>query len=300
MPSWQSKMMKMIFRIRRVLKSPSTILDVTASRVETDALAAQFKTKLDLNCTPVDAGGVAAEWVIPPRAGPDLVILYLHGGSYNSGSIQSHRPLAANIANSALARALIIDYRLAPENPFPAAVEDALIAYRWLLSNGHPPGQVIVVGDSAGGGLALASLVSLRDQGEPLPLACVCLSPWTDLTCEGESWSSNLKKDILLIPNQLKQSALLYLAGADPFNPLASPLYADLNDLPPLLIQVGSEELILSDATGLAEHAQSAGVAVTLEIWDGMQHEWHFTASLVPEARHAIASIGVFIGSLTP
>lgn len=299
MPSWQSKMIKLIFRLRRILKPPSDRLDVTASRVETEALAAQFKTKLAIVSQPVDAGGVMAEWVIPPRARQDWVILFFHGGSYNSGSIQSHRPLAANVANAARARALIIDYRLAPENVFPAAVDDALIAYRWLLSNGTSPGRIIVAGDSAGGGLALALLVSLRNKGQPMPLGGVCLSPWTDLTCEGDSWSINPQKDILLVPNHLKQSARLYLAGADPRTPLASPLYADLDGLPPLLIQVGSEELILSDAIGLAERAQSAGVKVTLEIWDGMQHEWHFTASLIPEGRQAIENIGAFVANLT-
>lgn len=298
MPSWQSKLIKGIFRLRRMLKPPAEALDVAASRVETEALAAQFKTKLVLDCTPLDAGGVPVEWVVPPAARPERVIFYLHGGSYNSGSIQSHRSLAANIANAAKARALVIEYRLAPEHRFPAALEDAVSAYRWLVSNGVSHNQVVVAGDSAGGGLALALLVYLRDQGTPLPLGCVCLSPWTDLVCQGESWVQNARKDILLAPEPLRQSAELYLAGADPRNPLASPLYADLKGLPPLLIQVGSEELILSDATGLADRAQAAGVQVTLEVWQGMQHEWHFTSGLIPEGQQAIDAIGAFMGRL--
>lgn len=298
MPSWQSKLLKGVFWVRKVLKPSRDGLDVAASRRDNEALAAQFKTKLDLDCQQVDANGVPAEWVAPPAAGPQRVMLYLHGGAYNSGSIRSHRSLAANIAQAVKARALLIDYRLAPEYPFPAPVEDALQAYNWMLDSGILPGQVVVVGDSAGGGLVVALLLHLRDLGLPLPLAGVCLSPWTDLVCQGESWTKNARKDLLLVPRSLRESAQLYLAGADPRNPLASPLYADLLGIPPLLIQVGSEELILSDATGLAERARTAGVAVTLQVWEGMQHEWHFAAGMIPESRQAIDAIGGFIDRL--
>jgi epsilon-lactone hydrolase len=298
MTSWQWKLVKGIFWFRRVLKPPRKTLDVAASRRENEALAAQFKTKLDLDCTPVDAGGVPAEWVVPPAAGAQRVILYLHGGAYNSGSIDSHRSLAVNIAQAAKARALLLDYRLAPEFRFPAPVEDAVQAYGWLLSGGVAPDQVIVAGDSAGGGLVVALLLHLREIGQPLPQAGVCLSPWTDLVCQGDSWTTNLRKDLMLSPGPLRESAQLYLAGADPHNPLASPLYADLTGLPPLLIQVGSDELILSDSTGLAERASAAGVAVTLQVWNGMQHEWHFTAGLIPEGQQAIEAIGTFIDTV--
>jgi acetyl esterase/lipase len=295
MPSWQSRVLKVIFRLRRFLNPPTGALDVEKVRAETEALAAYFKTKLELVCTPVDAHTVPAEWIATPETSTERVILYLHGGSYNSGSISSHRSLVANIANSAKARALIVDYRLAPEYPFSAAVEDANIAYRWLLDNEVSPDRLVIAGDSCGGGLALSLLVSLRDAGEDLPAAAVCLSPWTDLTCTGESWETNAKKDIMLDPGALRESAQVYLGEVDPRTPLASPLYADLRDLPPMLIQVGSDELILSDATGLAERAQAAGVDVTLEVWEGMQHEWHFTASMLPEARQAVERIGQFV-----
>lgn len=298
MASWQGKLVKGIFWFRRVLKPPPKTLDVAASRQENEALAAQFKTHLPLDCTPVDASGVPAEWVLPPAAGPQRVVLYLHGGAYNSGSIRSHRSLAANIAQAAKARALVLDYRLAPEHRFPAPVDDAVQAYSWLLSGGVPSDQVVVAGDSAGGGLVVALFLRLRELGKPLPQAGVCLSPWTDLVCQGESWTKNLRKDLMLPPGPIRESARLYLAGADPRNPLASPLYADLAGLPPLLIQVGSDELILSDATGLAERARAAGVPVTLQVWDGMQHEWHFAAGLIPESRQAIEAIGTFIDSV--
>lgn len=281
-----------------MLKPPSGALDVAASRAETEALAAQFKTKLALDCIPLEAGGVPAEWVVPPAAGPERVIFYLHGGSYNSGSIQSHRSLVANIANAAKARALVVEYRLAPEHRFPAALEDAVQAYHWLISTGVSHSQVVFAGDSAGGGLLLALLVFLRDHEDPLPVGGVCLSPWTDLTCQGESCTQNARKDFLLHAGQLRQSAALYLAGADPKDPLASPLYADLKGLPPLLIQIGSDELILSDATRLADRARNAGVPISLEVWQGMQHEWHFASGLIPEAQQAIESIGAFVDRL--
>lgn len=297
MPSWQSYLIKTIFRLRRIFNPPPGFLDVEKARAETEALAANFKTKIALTCTPVDVNKVPAEWITTPETSAERVILYLHGGSYNSGSIESHRSLTANIANAARARALIIDYRLAPEYPFPAAVDDAISAYRWLLENQFSPKHIIVAGDSCGGGLALSLLISLRDADEPLPAAVVCLSPWTDLTCTGESWATNIKNDIMLDPGALLHSAQVYLGGSDPRTPLASPLFADLKDLPPILIQVGSEELILSDATRFAEQARGAGVEVTLEVWDGMQHEWHFAANILPEGRQAIERIGQFIGN---
>jgi len=295
MPSWQSRLIKTYFQLRRLLRPPSGMLDIEKERAETEALAANFGTKVALTCTPVDANGIPAEWITTPTTAANRVMLYLHGGSYNSGSIVSHRSLAANIAHAANTRALIIAYHLAPEHRFPAAVEDAMIAYRWLLENQFSPEQIIVAGDSCGGGLALALLLSLRDAELPLPAAAVCLSPWTDLTCTGASWETNRKTDVMLDPGTLRKSAELYLGEANPRTPLASPLYGDYHGLPPLLIQVGSEELLLSDATAFAERAKAAGVRVTLQIWDGMQHEWHFAAKILPESRQAIEQIGQFI-----
>jgi len=295
MPSWQFHLIKTIFRLQRAFTPPTGVLDVEENRLRLEALAAYFKTNNEITCRPVDANQVPAEWIATPESLKERVILYLHGGSYNCGSIKSHRSIAADIANSAKANALIIDYRLAPEHPFPAAVEDTIAAYRWLLENRICPDQIIVAGDSCGGGLALSLLIRLRDSNEPMPVAAVCLSPWTDLTCSGESWKTNAKKDIMLDPGPLVEAAQIYLGAADPRTPLASPLYSDLKGLPPILIQVGSDELILSDATSLAKKAEAASVDVTLEVWEGMQHEWHFAAKYLPEGRQAIDRVGQFI-----
>jgi acetyl esterase/lipase len=228
----------------------------------------------------------------------ERVILYLHGGAYHAGSIKSHRFLAANIANAAKARALIIDYRLAPEAPFPAAVEDAQAAYLWLLANDVAPGNIVVAGDSAGGGLALAMLVALRDSGEPLPAAVVCLSPWVDLAGTGEYCARRVKADLIVDPTMGLKSAEMYLRDADPRAPLASPVYANLGGLPAMLVQVAADELLLSDSVRLAERARADGVKVTLEIWEGMQHVWQLVASFLPEGQQAVDRIGEFIRQL--
>lgn len=295
MSSWQFYLVKMIFRLQRLINPPSGVLDVAKERAELEGLGRSFKTKIELSCTPLEVNKVPAEWVLTPQASAERVILYFHGGGYNSGSLNSHRSLVANIAQAAKARLLNVDYRMAPEHPFPAAVEDATASYRWLLENQVSPQSIIVAGDSAGGGLALALLVKLRDAALPLPAAAVCLSPWTDLACSGPSWKENVKKDLLLEPRSILASAQLYLGGADPRTPLASPLYADLHHLPPILIQVGSDEMILSDAKGFTERARAAGVDVTLEVWQGMQHVWQLAVNILPESRQAIEKIGQFI-----
>jgi len=278
-----------------MLHPPTGELDVATKRAGVEAKAGGLKPAIDLQVTAVNAGGVQAEWLVPPDALAERVILYFHGGGYNSGSIRSHRSLAAHIAHAAGARCLNVDYRLAPEHPFPAAVEDALASYCWLLANDTTPDQIAVAGDSAGGGLVLSMLVALRDEGQPLPAAGVCLSPWTDLAATGESWHTKDKAELVIDPGALLKSAQLYLNGADPHTPLASPLYADLSGLPPLLIQVGMQEILLSDSTRLAEKAQSAGIDVTLEVWPGLGHEWQLVYKLLPEARRAVEQIGAFV-----
>ncbi|MFI5317711.1 MAG: alpha/beta hydrolase [Myxococcota bacterium] len=244
---------------------------------------------------PCEVNGVPAEWVSARGASADRAVLYLHGGGYVLGSIATHRELAARISQASAARCLVIDYRLGPEHPFPAAVDDAVKAYRWLLDAGYAPERLAIAGDSAGGGLTVATLVALRDAALPLPATAVCISPWVDLAGEGESMTSKEKVDPMVTRAPLLVMAKNYLGGADAKNPLASPLWADLRGLPPLLIQVGTSETLLDDSTRLAERARKAGVDVELEAWPEMIHVWHAFAALLPEGREAIERIGTHL-----
>jgi acetyl esterase/lipase len=244
---------------------------------------------------PADADGVRAEWVSGPAARRDHAVLYLHGGGYYAGSLKTHRGLAARISLEAAAPVLLADYRLAPENPFPAAVQDAARAYRWLLRNGFSAGRLAVAGDSAGGGLAVAAMLEIKASGEPLPAAGVCLSPWFDLAMTGESLRTRASADPIIRPSDLPFVANCYLGKADPRTPTASPLYGDLAGLPPILIQVGTDEILLDDSRRFAERAREAAVHVRLDIWEGMIHVWQAYARLVPEARRAIEGIGAFL-----
>jgi monoterpene epsilon-lactone hydrolase len=254
----------------------------------------QFPLPPDVHCEPVDASGVPAEFVVTPESDKERVIYYLHGGGYALGTISTHREMASRLARAAKARVILIDYRLAPEHPFPAAVEDSVTGYRWLLSRGVKPDWVAIAGESAGGGLTVATLVALRDAGVPLPAAAVPVSPWVDMEALGESMVTRADLDPLVQRDHLLEMAKIYLGGADPRTPLAAPIYADLTGLPPLLIQVGTAEALFDDAARLAEKAKSAGVQVVLEPWEDMIHMWHFFPML-PEAQQAINKIGEFI-----
>ena len=296
MISIQGLALQIYLAIKRRFSDQSGKLDVAWERKDVESLAGMFKPLCPIQNTPVVANGVPAEW-IDPQGGlqTSRTILFLHGGSFNSGSITSHRTLAGSVACASKARALLIDYRLAPEHPFPAAIEDALAAYLWLIAQGFSPSQIVLAGDSAGGTLVLALLIRLRDEQRTLPAAAVCLSPAPDLTFSSESWTFNAKKDLMLDVRKERKSVEIYLRGTDVRSPLASPYFGDLQGLPPLLIQVGSYEMLLSDAQQFAEKARAAGVEVTLEVWPHMQHEWQFAANILPEGRKAIASIGKFV-----
>ena len=270
-------------------------VSVAEMRAGIEALASIAPLPDDVTFEPVDAGGLPAEWVTAPGARRENVILYLHGGGYVMGSIKTHRELAARLSRAAAARVLLIEYRLAPEHPHPAAVDDATAAYRWLLGIGVAPSRMVIGGDSAGGGLTVATLVALRDAGQPLPAAGVCLSPWVDLEGVGESMATKAAVDPMVQRDPLRKMAAMYLAGQDPRTPLAAPLYADLSGLPPLLIQVGTAETLLDDSIRLAERARKAGVAVSLETWEDMIHVWQAFASLLPEGQQAIERIAAFI-----
>jgi len=295
MASWQSKFVKLNFRIQRFRGRADFGLDVAAERERYEAQLRSLKPAAGVSFAEVDAGGRPALWVDPPQARREGAILYLHGGLFLVGSLPGYRSLAAAIAVSAGMRVLLLDYRLAPEHSFPATIDDTRAAYLWLLAQGLTPEQVVVAGDSAGGGLAMALLLALRDEGQSLPRAAVCLSPWVDLLADDGSRLSKAKSDQVLTTANLLRAAALYLSGADPQAPLASPLYGDLTGLPPLLIQVGSDEILLDDATRLADKAEAAGVDVSLEVWPGMFHVWQMLSVFVPEGGQALAGIGRFI-----
>jgi epsilon-lactone hydrolase len=249
----------------------------------------------DLKCEPLSANGVKAEWITAPGAAADRAVLYLHGGGYVMGSLTTHRDLMGRISRAAQARVLGLDYRLAPEHPFPAAVDDAVAGYRFLLAQGLRPARIAIAGDSAGGGLTLATLVAARDAGLTLPAAAVCLSPWVDLEGTGESMKTRIHVDPIASKEGTALLAQVYLAGKSPRTPLAAPLYADLKGLPPLFIQVGDHEVLLDDSTRVAERARAAGVQVKLEVWPEMVHVWQLFASFLPEGQQAIDGIGQFI-----
>jgi epsilon-lactone hydrolase len=236
-----------------------------------------------------------AEWLTPPVARRDAVVLYLHGGGYVIGSPRSHRHLAAAIARAAGTRALLLDYRLAPEHPFPAALEDAVAAYRWLLGHGVAADRIVIAGDSAGGGLTMATLLALRDRGLPRPAGGVAISPWVDLTNSAASYDTKAAVDPIVTRDAITLMAQAYVGAGDPRQPLVSPLYADLRDLPPLLIHVGSDEVLLDDAVGLGQRARAAGVDVSVEEWRAMIHVWHWFLPMLDEAEQAIAGIGAFV-----
>lgn len=243
----------------------------------------------------VDAGGVPCEWIQAPPARPDRVFVFMHGGAYFRGSAAASRATAAAIGVATRARVLSVDYRRAPEHVFPAAVEDCLDAYRWLLDSGFESARIAVGGISAGGGLTLAMMLSARDRGWELPGAAVLLSVWSDLTQSGASFETNADADPSVSKMYLDRFAAMYLAGTDPYEPLASPLFGSLSGLPPMLLQVGSIETMLDDSTSFAGRARDAGVDVTLECWEGVFHAWHESVHALPEARQAIERIGEFL-----
>lgn len=268
---------------------------IEKTRAGFEQMTVMLPVEKDVKCEPVSAGGVKAEWVSAPSADANRAILYLHGGGYVIGSINTHRALAGRISRASKARVLLIDYRLAPEHPFPAAVEDSVIAYRYLLEQGTRPGRLAIAGDSAGGGLTIAALVAIKDAKLPMPAAGVGLSAWVDLEGIGDSMKTKSKADPIVQKDGLVQMAAAYLGGKDPHSALAAPLYADLSGLPPLLLQVGTAETLLDDSTRLAERARKSGVNVTLEPWENMIHVWQMFAPMLDEGQQAIDKIGAFV-----
>jgi epsilon-lactone hydrolase len=281
--------------VRELLRSRPRPTGFAERRERLDAIGSTSPVATDIRLEATDADGVAAEWSLAPGSDPSRVLLFFHGGGYCSGSIVSHRGMVTEVGRSARVRTLAVAYRLAPEHPFPAALEDARAAYGFLLDHGIAAPRIVVGGDSAGGGLTLALMTSLRDAGERLPGCAWLVSPWVDLQMTGASLAEKANVDPLISKPYLEELASAYLAGADPANPLVSPLNADLAGLPPLLVQVGSAETLLDDAVRIAQRAGAADVRINLEIWPHMIHAWHLWATQLEEGRRAIASAGAFI-----
>jgi epsilon-lactone hydrolase len=282
-----------IRRIQAVYRSWNRETSVAQMRSDWDAAFAGCT--VPVLCRLASAGGVDGEWIVPADAPGDKAILYFHGGGFRLGSVASHRDLIARVAEASRCRVLAINYRLAPEHRFPVAVDDAITAYGWLRKQGFAPGDIALAGDSAGGNLALTTMLSLRDRGEPLPAAGVLMSPWTDLAATGESYQSRAAADPIHQRSMILALAKTYLGEAgDARDPLVSPLYADLSRLAPLLIQAGDRETVRDDATMLAEKARASGVDVELQVWDGMIHVFQMFPE-IPQAQEAVASIAAFL-----
>lgn len=259
-----------------------------------------FPVAEDVNVEETKVDGLHAEWIKAPGARDDYAVLYLHGGGYAIGSPTTHRSLAGEVSRSAKATVLLVDYRLAPENPYPAAVEDGVASYKWLLAQGFDPAKTAIAGDSAGGGLTAATLVALRDEGAVLPGAAVCISPWSDLTCSSETYQTRAEADPMIQQEGIDQMAGAYLQGADPKSPTASPNFADLTGLPPMLIHVGDAEVLLNDAVQLHAKAEACGVDSTLEVWDEMIHVWHAFHPMLDEGKQGIERIGEYLRDKLP
>ncbi len=259
----------------------------------------EFSPDEGTNFERLSAGGVPAEMISRDDSDPSRVTIYVHGGGFVIGSVRTHRVLMSKLASASGAKVLGLEYRMAPENPFPAAVEDTIAAYRWLLSQGYGPGKISIAGDSAGGGLVVSALVSLRYLGEPMAGAGWCISPWVDFEGLGNSMTSNAEVDPVVAKEGLEFMAGLYLGNRDRRTPLAAPLYADLHGLPPMLVQVGGDETLLDDSTRLTDKLKEAKVPVDLEVWDDMFHVWHAFAPILPEGQRAIDRAGAFIKETT-
>lgn len=281
------------FRAVDILSLPS----VAAMREAIGGIALTNPVPKDITCEEVAIGSVKAEWVKAPGVSAEKVMLYFHGGGYVIGSLNSHRELVARLSRASGISALALEYGRAPERPFPTAVKDATAAYRWLVARGFDPSRIAIAGDSAGGGLAIAALVALRDAGDPLPACGVCMSPWVDLEATGDSYVTRAKRDPLCNRKGILNLAKLYLAGHDPRLPLAAPLHADLRNLPPLLIHVGEAETLYDDAVRIAKRAQEAGVAVVLQDWQDMPHVFQLFAPGFEESNQSVEEIGGFIAA---
>ena len=285
--------------IAQMLSSAAAASDPDATveemRENMEAMIANFPPPDGSRTIDETVGGVPCQWQFIDGTGEGPVLLYFHGGGYVLGSPKTHRNMVSALSHACGIRALAPDYRLAPEYPFPAAIEDAVAVYKALLDGGVDAERIAVAGDSAGGGLALALLLSAKERGLPQPACAALLSPWSDLRIVSESYETRKDADPMITRDGIKKMAALYLGGAEADTPIASPLLADLSGLAPLLIHVGDAEVLLDDAVVLAENVQSAGTEATLKIWDDMIHVFQAFYSMVDEGRQSIGEIGAFV-----
>lgn len=274
--------------------------DIHEARLVLDRAFGEYKAASEVTIFDIDAGGVPCQWITAPDVPQDRLIIYFHGGAYAACSPTTYQDLISRLSRASGAAALGVDYRLAPEHVFPAAVDDSIAVYKWALGHGFDPAKIVLAGDSAGGQLVLSVLLASRDSGVPLPSAGVCFSPWVDLECTGESMAANDHLDDFIKYGGLSTRAESYLGDANPRHPLASALFADLRGLPPMLVHVGSAETLLDDSTRLVKLAEQAGVDVTLKIWEDMVHVWQVFASILPEGQQSIEEAGEFIRGNLP
>jgi monoterpene epsilon-lactone hydrolase len=300
--SWQNG--ALTWALRRWVK-PSTLRgqDIAASRALDQRVPFRAKLAPGWHIRVQNGAALKGEWIEPKatdHAARRRCILYFHGGAYITMSAKSYRCITSRLAIGSDSSLFALDYRLAPEHPFPAALDDAIAAYHALIAAGTPPENIVVAGDSAGGGLALALLIALRDASEPLPAAAVLFSPWTDLAATGQSLIGNTDTDALLFGSWVAPVAQHYLGTTAATHPLVSPLYADLTGLPPLLVQVSDSEVLLDDSRRIVANARQAGVEATLRIWPGLPHVWQFFATILPEGRAALREAAAFVGAALP
>jgi epsilon-lactone hydrolase len=292
--SWNAKLLRAALRIMN--RRPGLRLQPVVKERERLRRMERFVPEAPKGTTTLtlDADGIPALRVDVPQARRDRCVLFFHGGGYAYGNAVLYRDLIWRVGTAARASVLYFDYRLAPEHPFPAAVDDAVRVARWAVTQ-FDPQRIAFVGDSAGGGLVLATMKKLRDQADILPRAAVAVSPWTDLALTGQSLRTNYKADPMMDAAQFPEIAKRYLGNADPHNPYVSPLYGDASGLPPTLIQAGGDEVLLDDAVRMAELMRAAGCEVELDVWPKMPHVWHLYARILPEGRQAIDRIGQFL-----
>lgn len=283
------------FVMRGAFKNQNLKVENSSVRPAQNAAGMHWMVDKRIPVERIDIDGLPAAWIRPGDAEDEKVIIHLHGGGYVTGFIDSHLMMCVPMAKALKRKMLLPEYRLAPANPFPAALEDALKTYRWLLAQGTDACDIVLSGDSAGGGLALATALALRDAGDPLPAALICISPWADLTNRGASHAANAQIESVLRTDVLNKWASFYTDTSNLTNPFVSPVYADFHGLPPLLIQVGSDEILLDDSLTLAQRAQADGVDVSLRVWDELWHAWPVLGDLIPESGMAFEEMREFV-----